>query len=219
MADTLNKFHIVGEAASIDIAKADDLMRYEKQELQRHKKLYELAQEDLAYVIRKNVVYLWADGFINGAIKWLATLNTKYDKRKKYPEKNDYDILTMMLRQAFNTEHIDIINIVTYGYGAYVHRVEFITDDDYVYYVVIPNIPKLTVKNMDELLYGKLAFGYQVHNWYYKQVAKSYDLTDFVSAMTEIKLSSEHDKHYSRIETGWVPSWLGGKDVKVNVNE
>lgn len=211
MADILNKFHMVGEASSMDIAKADDLMRYEKQELQRHKKLYELAQEDLAYVIRKNVVYPWADGFIDGAIKWLATLNTKYDKRKKYHEKDDYDILTMMLRQAFNIERIDIINIVTYSYDAYAHRVEFITDDDYVYYVVIPNTSKLTVKNMDEVYYGKLSFGYKTNSNSFYTISHSYDLTDFVSAMTEIKLSSEHDKHYSRIETGWVPSWFTDK--------
>jgi hypothetical protein len=209
-----DKFKVLQKGGISAIQEAMGLSAYEYQEKQRHSKLYNLAQEDLAHTIRRNVCYDWADNFLLGAYKWLGILTTKYDKRRKYDEKVDYDFLTSMFRQAFCKDHIDIIDMTLFGYDNQAYRVEFITDSDYVYYVTIPNIKNLTVKNMVDVHYGQLAFGYKLDKCSYKQMAISYNLCDFVSTMSEIQFSSDCKAHYSKVETGWVPSWLEGSDAK-----
>jgi hypothetical protein len=209
--DVTDKFQVLQKGGISAIQEAMELSAYEYQEKQRHSKLYDLAQEDLAYTIKRNVCYDWANNYLLGAYKWLGMLTTNYDKRKKYDEKTDYDLLTTMFRQAFSKDHIDIIGMTLFGYDNQAYRVEFITDSDYVYYVTIPNIKNLTVKNMVDTNYGKLAFGYKLNKCSYKQLAISYNLCDFVPTMSEIQFLPDYKVHYSKVETGWVPSWLGEK--------
>lgn len=188
------KFEGVSKNGLNTIDESIALANYEKLEMKRHTKLYELANEDLAYNIRKSVEYWWFDFHVKNALDWITLRRGKIDKRKKYDEKSGYDSLITELQNALEVDGLEILEIVQCGFDAYAYTLKFtIESSDYVFLLNIPIIKKLTVENMLETNYGKLNFGYLENNSYYKYIKNSYNLKDFKDVIIDINASD--NKH------------------------
>ena len=179
------------------VAEAIELSKYEHKELARHQKLSELADDDVAYTIRQNVNYLWADYYFDDAMAWLSIRSKKYDRRKKYPEKEAYDALVGVLKEIFKVDTLDIYRMCYEGYEQYARWIEFTTDSDYVFHMTVPVIKRITSKLMDYVLYGKVAFGYFENTSCRRICGASYNVAELKSVMDEILTTEGYQKHLS----------------------
>ena len=182
------------------INSALELSNYERKKLAQHQKLSSLADEDLAYTIRKNVNYLYIDYHFDNAEKWLSISSQKYDKRKKYIEKNSYDFLVGVIKEAFQLETVKIIRLTYEGYDMYTRWVEFTTDSDYVFHMTIPVINKVNVDNLAYVHYGKIALGYYTGKGSIKTLGYSYNMSELKSTTDTILTSDDCTKHLSKLE-------------------
>lgn len=182
------------------ITDALELSAYEHKKLERHQKLSQLADEDVAYMIRKNVNYLWVDYYFDGAKDWLSIKAQKYDKRKKYAERDAYEYLVGKLKEIFQIDTCEIIRMCYEGYEQYSRWIEFTTDSDYVFHMTIPVIKRITPKLMSYLYYGKITLGYYVGKSYRRICGTSYNAAELKPVMGEILTSEEYKEHLSKIE-------------------
>lgn len=182
------------------ITDALELSAYEHKKLERHQKLSQLADEDVAYMIRKNVNYLWVDYYFDGAKDWLSIKAQKYDKRKKYAERDAYEYLVGKLKEIFQIDTCEIIRMCYEGYEQYSRWIEFTTDSDYVFHMTIPVIKRITPKLMSYLYYGKITLGYYTGESCRRICGVSYNAAELKPVMDEILTSEEHKKHLSKIE-------------------
>lgn len=182
------------------ITDALELSAYEHKKLERHQKLCQLADEDVAYMIRKNVNYLWVDYYFDGANDWLSIKAQKYDKRKKYAEKDAYEYLVDKLKEIFQVDTCEIIRMCYEGYEQYTRWIEFTTDSDYVFHMTIPVVKMITPELMSMVNYGKIALGYYRAEHSIMICGSSYNLSELKPVMDEILSSEEHKKHLSKIE-------------------
>lgn len=182
------------------ITDALELSAYERKKLERHQKLSQLADEDVAYVIRSNVNYLWVDYCFNGAKDWLSIKAQKYDKRKKYAEKDAYEYLVDKLKEIFQVDTCEIIRMCYEGYEQYSRLIDFTTDSDYVFHMTIPVIKRITSKLMPYVNNGKIALGYYEGESYMRMCGASYNATELKPIMDKILTSEEHKTHLSKIK-------------------
>lgn len=169
------------------IEQSIELANYEKLEMNRHTKLYELSNEDVAYNIRKNIEYGWFDFTINSVKDWIELRKGKIDKRKKYNEKLVYDSLVSNLQEVLDVAGLEILDIIQLGYETYAYTLKFtIETSNHTFLLTIPTIKKLTVDNMLETNYGKLSFGYIKSNGCYEYINSSYNLKDFKNDVQKI---------------------------------
>lgn len=182
------------------ITDALELSAYEHKKLERHQKLSRLADEDVAYMIRKNVNYLWVDYYFDGAKDWLSIKTQKYDKRKKYAEKDAYEYLVSKLKEIFQVDTCEIIRMCYEGYEQYCRWIEFTTDSDYVFHMTIPVIKRITPKLMSYVYYGKITLGYYVGESYRRICGASYNATELKPVMDEILTLEEYKEHLSKIK-------------------
>lgn len=193
-----NMYNGINPDGAKAISNALELSAYEHKKLERHQKLSQLADEDVAYMIRKNVNYLWVDYNFDGAKDWLSIKAQKYDKRKKYAEKDAYDYLVDKLKEIFQVGTCEIIRMYYEGYERYSQWIEFTTDSDYVFHMTIPVIKRITPKLMSYVYYGKITLGYYVGESYRRICGASYNVTELKPVMDEILSSEEHKKHWSK---------------------
>lgn len=182
------------------INSALELSAYEHKKLARHQKLSQLADEDVAYTIRKNVNYLWVDYYFDDAKNWLSIKAQKYDKRKKYAEKDAYEYLVGKLKEIFQVDTCEIIRMCYEGYEQYSRWIEFTTDSDYVFHMTIPVIKRITPELMSYVDYGKIALGYYVGESFRRICGASYNATELKPIMDEILTSEEYKKHLSKLK-------------------
>lgn len=184
---TKEKFEGVTKNGLRTIEQSIALADYEKLEMNRHTKLYELSNEDVAYNIRKNIEYWWFDFTVDSATDWIKLRKGKIDKRKKYDEKLVYDSLVSDLQEALNVIGLEILDIIQCGYETYAYTLKFtIETSTYTFLLTIPNIKNLTADNMSVTNYGKLSFGYISSNDCYKYINSSYNLRDFKDDVQKI---------------------------------
>lgn len=182
------------------IDSALELSAYEHKKLERHKTLAELADDNVVYMIKRNVNYLWVDYYFNKAKDWLNIKSQKYDKRKKYEEKDAYDYLVYKLKEIFQVENLEIIRMCYEGYEQYTRWIDFITDSDYIFHMTVPVIKMLTVELLSYTNCGKIALGYHTGNHSMRVYGTSYNVTDLKSTMDEILTSEDCKKHLSKTE-------------------
>lgn len=179
------------------ITSALELSAYEHKKVEQHKKLSQLADEDVVYMIRKNVNYLWLDYHFDDAQKWLSIKSKKYDKRKKYSEKDSYDYLVGYLKEIFQVDVLEIIEMTYEGYSQYTRWITFVTDSDYVFHMTVPVIKMVTVDLLSQVNYGKIALGYYTSKHCMNMCGASYNMADLKATMDEILTI---DKHLSKTE-------------------
>lgn len=195
-----NMYNGINPEGAKAISNALELSAYEHKKLERHQRLSQLADEDVAYTIRRNVDYLWADYYFEDAQKWLSIKATEYDKRKKYPEKEAYEFLVDILKKVFQVEVLEIFSMSYEGYEQYTRWVEFTTDSDYVFHMTVPVVKRITTELMSMVNYGKITLGYYRAEHTILTCGASYNLSELKPIMDEI-LSSEGDKkHWSKTD-------------------
>lgn len=182
------------------ITDALELSAYEHKKLKQHQKLSQLADEDVAYMIRKNVNYLWVDYYFDGANHWLSIKAQKYDKRKKYSEKDAYEYLVDELKEIFQVDTCEIIRMCYEGYEQYSRWIEFTTDSDYVFHMTIPVIKRITPELMSYVNYGKIALGYYENESCTRMCGSSYNVAELKPIMDKILTLEEYKKHLSKIK-------------------
>jgi hypothetical protein len=182
------------------IDSALELSAYEHKKLAQHQKLSSLADEDLAYTIRKNVNYLYIDYHFDNAEKWLSISSQKYDRRKKYAEKDSYDYLVNIIKEAFQVETVNITRLTYEGYDRHTRWIEFTTDSDYVFHMTIPVINKVSVDSLTYVHYGKIALGYYTGKSSIKILGYAYNMSELKSTMDTILTSDDCTKHLSKSE-------------------
>ena len=182
------------------ITDALELSAYEHKKLEQHKKLSQLADEDVAYMIRKNVNYLWVDYWFDDAQKWLTIKSKKYDKRKKYAEKDAYEYLVDKLKEIFQVDTCEIIRMCYEGYEQYTRWIEFTTNSDYIFRMTIPVIERITLELMSYVNYGKIALGYYESDCCTRMCGASYNAIELKPIMDKIITSEECKKHLSKVK-------------------
>lgn len=195
-----NKYSAITKEGLNAITSAMDLSVYQHKEAERQQKLSLLAEEDLAYTIRKNINYFWVDYLFDGAKKWCEMKTQKYDKRKRYTEQDNYNCLLGMLKEIFKVETLEIIRMTYLGFDQCEMWIEFTTDNDYVFRLEIPNVKAITPKNMVSLRYGKAGLAYYENSCCIKCCGSSYIVTDLCRTMNDIITLPEHQKHLSKSE-------------------
>lgn len=195
---------IIYDGATADgikaITDALELSVYERKKLERHQKLSQLADEDVAYMIRKNVNYLWVDFLFDKAKEWLSIRKQKYDKRKRYKEKEIYELLVNRLKEIFEVDTVEIINMCYEGYEQYSRWIDFTTDSDYVFHMTVPVIKRITPELMPYVNYGKITLGYYESESCMRTCGVSYNAAELKPIMDEILTSEEYKKHLSKIK-------------------
>ena len=183
------------------ITSALKLSDYEHEQLERHKKLSQLADEDVVYTIRKNVHYFWlVDKFFDGAKKWLSIKSQEYDRAKKYSEKENYDYIVGELKNIFQVDILEIINLTYEGYEHYSRWISFTTDSDYIFHMTIPVIKNITTSNLEFVNYGKIGLGYYSSEHCMNTYGLSYNVKELRPIMDEILTSEGCKKHWSKKE-------------------
>ena len=199
--DDFDKFRAVNNNGLTAISGARNLFNKEIEEVNRHKALQELTEQNLVREIKRNVSYIWADKiYLENAQKWLS-MRDNCDKRRNYDEKDCFEILAKNISEALDVKKVDIHEIVSCGYENYAYIIFFtIQEYDYVFILEVPVIKKLTVENRKELLDGKLLFGYKEYSYCRNMCWYSYNLRDFKEAIKEITTSDMYKQHVSAKE-------------------
>ena len=199
--DDFDKFRAVNNNGLTAISGARNLFNKEIEEVNRHKALQELTEQNLVREIKRNVSYIWADKiYLENAQKWLS-MRDNCDKRRNYDEKDYFEILAKNISEALDVKKVDIHEIVSCGYENYAYIIFFtIQEYDYVFILEVPVIKKLTVENRKELLDGKLLFGYKKYSYCRNMCWYSYNLRDFKEAIKEITTSDMYKQHVSAKE-------------------
>ena len=206
--DCNTKFKGIDKESAEKLKFSEALVEREKAEYEAHHALWNLAIKNVADTVRKSVAYPWASLFIEDARKWLSMQKEGIDKRKNYPEKQSYDNFVRQLNQIFDRDDILIIDITPYNYLE-AWLVRFVTKNDFIFLLDIPNITQINAKNVFDLGLGKLKFGYLDKDCH-RYVVSSYNpimLRDTLSNIIESECS-----HFSiiddldRLPKGWITS-------------
>lgn len=182
------------------INEACELWQSMTKEAQKYKRLQEITHRDYINTIKKVAQMTMMHsmvrmGFLNSAIQWVSMRNS-CDKRKKYPEKNNYDALVAYINKTLNVSVTDIINIQQCGYDAYGYNIIFYIDNcDYVFELFIPNVSKLTVENSIDMYYGKSAIGYYSSTSSVIVVKSTYDEKELADGIITITTNDKFSKH------------------------
>lgn len=188
-------FGIYDDAGKIELKaklkQSERRIKAKKQQLEDIQNELDLLKEQEFNTCKNNILYF---GFQNSnitekAIKWLKMLKegkdkdgNKINKRKKYEEKINYDILTESIREILGDDSIVINEIIIYGKYAEAYEYKF-TYNNTQYYIQIPVVTRVPFESYDR--YGvEYAFGISLH------VYTSPHVTEYISGsiyMDEIK--------------------------------
>ena len=204
--DNNTKFKGIDNESAKKLKFSESLVEREKAEYEAHRALWKLAIKNVADTVRKSVAYPWASLFIEDAREWLSMQKKGIDKRKNYPEKQFYDNFVRQLNQIFDRDDILIIDITPYNYSeAWV--VQFVTKNDFIFLLGIPNITYVDADNVYDLKLGKLTFGYRDKDCH-RYIASSYNPIMFRDIL--INIIESDCSHFSiindldQLPTGWI---------------
>ena len=114
-----DKFRAVNDNGLWKISEARDLFNKEVEEVDRHRALQNLTEMNLVREIKRIVSYIWADEtYLKNAQKWLS-MRENCDKRRKYDEKDWFEILTKNISEALDVDRVEICDIHSCGYENY----------------------------------------------------------------------------------------------------
>ena len=178
-----------GEMMSLDkFALAERRLKDKKQLLEDVQNEYDLLEADAFKTYKNEVIYLLClnPGVIQKARKWLDMLQsktTKIDRRKKYEEKDMFDIFTRDLQKLLGYKDIEITNITSYGFDGYAYGVYF-NCLNHKFELYIPNIDVVGLTQYRE--YKEYAFKLALYNCDKPNVAESFGATYFESELKDI---------------------------------
>lgn len=177
-----------GEMLSLDkFALAERRLREKKKLLEDVQNEYDLLEADAFRTYKKEVIYLLSlnPALINKAMKWLNMINdkkNKIDKRKKYEEKDIYEIFLKDLQKLLGYD-IEITNITQYGYEGYAYGIYF-NCLNHKFELYVPNMDVVEIKHYRD--YKEHAFKLALYNCDKPNVAESFGATYFESELKDI---------------------------------
>ena len=177
-----------GEMLSLDkIALAERRLKEKKKLLEDVQNEYDLLEADAFRTYKKEVIYLLAlnPALINKAMKWLNMLEdrtNKIDKRKKYEEKDIYEMFLKDLQKLLGYD-IEITNITQYGYEGYAYGVYF-NCMDHRFELKIPNMDMVDIKHYRD--YGDYVFKLALYNCDKPNISECFGNTYFESELKDI---------------------------------
>lgn len=177
-----------GEMLSLDkFALAERRLKDKKQLLEDVQHEYDLLEADTFKTYKKEVIYLLSlnPTLINKAKKWLEIVNdtkNKIDKRKKYEEKDIYEMFLKDLQKLLGYD-IEITHIMQYGYEGYAYGVYF-NCMNHKFELKIPNMDLVDIKHYRD--YGDYVFKLTLYNCDKPNVAESFGATYFESELKDI---------------------------------
>lgn len=177
-----------GEMLSLDkFTLAERRLKEKKKLLEDVQNEYDLLEADAFRTYKKEVIYLLSlnPALINKAMKWLNMLEdkkNKIDKRKKYEEKDIYEMFLKDLQKLLGYD-IEITHITQYGYEGYAYGIYF-SYMNHKFELKVPNMDTVDIKHYQD--YGDYVFKLALYNCDKPNVAESFGATYFESELKDI---------------------------------
>lgn len=158
------------------IERINTMIKEKKSEIERLKYIINLYERERINIIKEEISYYWySHSYIDKIRKWLEISKTKYDKRKKYEEKEAYDFISDIISsKIFLNKPIEIIDTLCGGYENYTDIIIF-TCEDMQFRLEIPNFNSMTIRNFQYANEGKLVITVKESSCGYLVIASSYD--------------------------------------------
>lgn len=177
-----------GEMLSLDkFALAERRLKDKKQLLEDVQHEYDLLEADAFRTYKKEVIYLLSlnPALISKAKKWLEMVNdkkNKIDKRKKYEEKDIYEMFLKDLKKLLGYD-IEITHITQYGYESYAYGIYF-NCMNHKFELKIPNMDLVDIKHYQD--YGDYVFKLTLYNCDKPNISECFGDTYFESELKDI---------------------------------
>lgn len=176
-----NKFCYCGEYEDLKdskyrINRINSMLNNKKRELEELKYAVEIYEKERVRTVLNEVSYYWYHPSYREKInEWLEKEKTKYDKRKKNPEKEFFDFITEQISNyVFCKKPIKIISTMIGGYEGYYDAIIF-TCEDMQFQLNMPNLKHIDSKNFECANEGKIAIYIKNSSCSITQIASDYD--------------------------------------------
>lgn len=145
------------ETSKYKIDRISNMLKEKRSELEKIKYIINIYEREQVDIIKDEVSYYWFfPSYIENINKWLEISKTKYDKRKRYIEKDMYDEISQTISdKLFCKKPIQIIGTMCGGYENYTNIIVFVCED-MQFRLSIPNFKNINTKNIWYADYGKL---------------------------------------------------------------
>lgn len=170
-----------------EISKANELVTEMQHEVDKYTKLLQLAKEDQAYTVTRNVNYFNLLFRIKPAQDYFHAAKDTYKRTKEYKaNKLMFESLEKYLEDEVFKKPVKIVDMMSGGYEGYYYEIVFtIPDSDTKYTFTVPNPEVMNVKNFEYAFEGKLAFGYYRSECSHYIEKTSYCVEDITKAFEE----------------------------------
>lgn len=128
-------------------------MEMEKEE-EKYKKLRQLAFADYVETVKKEIRFDQFTFLLSQAEKWWDMKGTKYDKRKKYNEKEAYDMLIEKIKDDLIPADFEVTSLA--DWGSLAMRFKLNTMPDREFELHIPIARYITPENFYENCSGQI---------------------------------------------------------------
>lgn len=173
-----------------EIFKSKSLYYEMKHNAEKYSKLQELSFADYVDTVKKYVRYGNYSYFMEDSIKWLGM--GKVDRRKKYEEKESFNLLQKAINEDILNKDCVIKRISRLNLDTIAWIVEFqYFDKEFELY--IPDMTKLSTKNFSSVHEGQLALGvktevgYDLFAFSYEESEIQKQFNDYVIDHPEFK--------------------------------
>lgn len=180
----MNAFELIKKYKHGDIYLANQLVQDMQREVAKYTKLLELAQQDQVNVIRNEISWHQYIYLCPKAQKWLSKIESeKIDKRKRYEEKDYFELLKKDIENDFIGKPIEITKIISFGWTSSAYEIYFKCDDkDFM--IEIPDTSQMNIKNFDSMHEGKICI-FLSYDHVNECIASSYDTEELKASFQE----------------------------------
>lgn len=177
------------------IERINTMLKEKKAEIERLKYIINLYERERLNIVKEEVSYYWySHSYIDKIRSWLEMSKTKYDKRKKYEEKEAYDFVSDVISsKIFLNKPIKIIDSLSGGYENYTDIIVFICED-MQFRLEVPHFKSMTVKNFQYANEGKLTITVKDSSCSCAVIASSYDEDEVIEQLKKFFDDEEKTK-------------------------
>ena len=154
----------------------DNIIQEKEKEIENLKYTLDIFKREKVSVVKNEVEYIWFNHKnVEDIRKWLEITKTKYDKRKKYEEKDAVDFTERMLsRFIFGNREVKIYNASYLGLEHYGTIIDIFCEG-MNFEVIIPNFNNINVNNIKDAYNGMVAIFVRTSDCSWDLIAIDYD--------------------------------------------
>lgn len=174
------------------IATIENMVKQKEKELEEMQYTLDVFKREWANVIKSNIYYYWwYDNDLENIQYWLDFSKTKYDKRKKYPQKENFDSATYRISHwLFGDRDIEITETMHGGWDNYTDIVVF-QCEGLEFHLSIPKFKNIYLDNIEYAHYGKLEIAVRDSSCSYDVIASDYDEDEITVQINEFFKNTE----------------------------